>query len=183
MSADRDVLDWMVDHRSAALTDAMTVITTVGNTAGVALVTVVVALILVRRGHRHLGPGLVATVFTGWLVMNALKYAIRRTRPPVPERLVDISTYSFPSGHAMVSATFAAAVITLLVALDAFDSARKRTRAAAAVVTAATLLIGFSRVYLGAHWLSDVVVGWLLGALVGVAGIAVVSRLSGRAGR
>ncbi|WP_235579481.1 MULTISPECIES: phosphatase PAP2 family protein [unclassified Rhodococcus (in: high G+C Gram-positive bacteria)] len=178
---DQAVLDWMVDHRDPVVTDIVTVITTVGNTGGVALATIAVAVWFVTRGARPHALALVVTMLLGWGLMNALKYTFRRDRPPLPERLVDISTFSFPSGHAMMSAMFAAAVVC---ALARMDLPRKRTRAAAAVVTAASLLIGFSRVYLGAHWLTDVVAGWALGAAFGAAGIVLVLRLiSARAGR
>ncbi|MGB6180366.1 MAG: phosphatase PAP2 family protein [Rhodococcus sp. (in: high G+C Gram-positive bacteria)] len=171
---DQAVLDWMVEHRSPWATTLFTLITTVGSTVGVTLATVVVALLLARSGFRQQAIAMGLTLAIGWGLMNALKYAFRRERPPLPERLVELSSYAFPSGHAMMSAMFAAALVTVLVTIRV---APKRTRAAAAVVTAASLLIGLSRIYLGAHWFSDVVAGWTFGALFGVAGVLLSRKL------
>ncbi|WP_082895768.1 phosphatase PAP2 family protein [Rhodococcoides corynebacterioides] len=164
---DSAVLSWMVDHRTPWVTDVMTVVTTVGNTVGVAVLTVVLAAIAWRRGERRAALATLAVMLLGWGLMNGVKYAVRRARPPEPLRLVDLSTYSFPSGHAMMSAMVAAVVIVLILRGLLGDGARKRGRAAAAVVTAASLLIGVSRLYLGAHWCTDVLAGWALGALWG----------------
>lgn len=164
---DDAVLTWLVAHRTPWLTDVMTVVTTVGNTVGVAVLTVILAAVAWRRGERRAALATLAVMLLGWGLMNGVKYAVRRARPPVPERLVDLSTWSFPSGHAMMSAMAAAAVIVLVTRGLLGERARKRGRAAAAVVTAATLLIGFSRLYLGAHWCTDVLAGWALGALWG----------------
>ncbi len=174
---DAAVLTWMVDHRTPWVTDVMTVATTIGNTVGVAVLTVILAAIVWWRGERRAAPVTLVVMLLGWGLMNGIKYAVRRARPPVPERLVDLSTYSFPSGHAMMSAMVAAVAIVLVRRGllgrrsigdgPAGDGARRRGRAAAAVVTAASLLIGISRLYLGAHWCTDVLAGWALGALWG----------------
>ena len=97
---DTAVLTWMVDHRTPWVTDVMTVVTTVGNTVGVAVLTVILAAIAWRRGSRRAALATLAVMLLGWGLMNGIKYAVRRTRPPTPERLVDLSTWSFPSGHA-----------------------------------------------------------------------------------
>ncbi|MBT1191634.1 phosphatase PAP2 family protein [Rhodococcoides kroppenstedtii] len=173
---DTVVLTWMVDHRTPWVTDVMTVVTTVGNTVGVAVLTVILAAIAWRRGSRRAALATLAVMLLGWGLMNGIKYAVRRTRPPAPERLVDLSTWSFPSGHAMMSAMVAAVAIVLIFR-GLLGRARKRGRAAAAVLTAATLLIGFSRLYLGAHWCTDVLAGWVLGALWGT--LALRASLSG----
>ncbi|MDV7196996.1 phosphatase PAP2 family protein [Rhodococcus kroppenstedtii] len=175
---DTAVLTWMVDHRTPWVTDVMTVVTTVGNTVGVAVLTVILAAIVWRRGDRRAALATLAVMLLGWGLMNGIKYAVRRTRPPTPERLVDLSTWSFPSGHAMMSAMVAAVAI-VLIGRGLLGRARKRGRAAAAVLTAATLLIGFSRLYLGAHWCTDVLAGWVLGALWGT--LALRASLSGAA--
>ena len=103
---------------------------------------------------------------SGYIVMVLLKHAFGRERPPVGDRLLDIGTLSFPSGHAMLS------VIVLglsgYICYQLYPWVREN-RAVLAVVPVLILLIGLSRVYLGVHWLSDVLFGWVFGAFwVGV---------------
>jgi undecaprenyl-diphosphatase len=116
---------------------------------------------------------LVVTVIGASLLNNLVKFLVDRARPTVPVALSHPTGSSFPSGHAMASF-----VALGLVALLARWSTR---RPAAIAVTAAcavgVLLVGFSRMALGAHYLSDVLGAWLLGlawlvALVEIFGVA-----------
>ncbi len=82
-----------------------------------------------------------------------------RPRPPVAERLISVTGWSFPSGHATQSVAFWGMLVVVLCG--------GRTRAVRTVgwVVAAlvALAVGLSRIYLGVHWISDVTAGWLLG--------------------
>ena len=93
----------------------------------------------------------------GALVANlVLKYLFARTRPSIFTPLVVETSYSFPSGHAMVSSAFVGIGIILLW----------RTRLRIPVIVfgiIATFLIGLSRVYLGVHYPSDILAGWSVG--------------------
>ncbi|GGG22473.1 hypothetical protein GCM10007304_40360 [Rhodococcoides trifolii] len=170
---DRGVLNWVVDHRSPALTDVFTVITTAGNTAVMAVLTVVVAAALWRLRRRGDAAAVVIAVFASWLIMNAIKFVVRRQRPPQPERIVDIATYSFPSGHAMVSAAFVTAVFVLI----ATSGARRATVLLSGVLLGlVTVAIGVSRIYLAAHWFTDVFAGWALGVACSVLVMTAVRR-------
>lgn len=89
-----------------------------------------------------------------FLVNTALKLYYQRVRPNLWSLLVEESSYSFPSGHAMISMALALSLIVLL-----FYS---RLRWPAILIgTGYVLLIGFSRLYLGVHYPSDIVGGWL----------------------
>ena len=101
-----------------------------------------------------------------------LKLLFRRARPEVFFGLTAPRTYSFPSGHSMLSACFFG-VLAALVTIRMASYARKLAVWAAA--TLATLLIGLSRVYLGVHYPSDVLAGyaaaviWVLSVRAGYA--------------
>lgn len=123
---------------------------------------------LLRRGERRLAWCVAGTALAGTALQQALKALVDRARP-VWEDPVDHAHYAaFPSGHAM-SALVAGALLLWLLRLH---GARPPWRWAAGAVAGVSVVgVGFTRVYLGVHWLSDVVGGWLLGGAL-VAGAA-----------
>lgn len=111
-----------------------------------------VAFLALRRMHRAATFAGVAVVGSA-LLNAAAKHVFHRARPALWISIAPETTYSFPSGHAMGSATLAA-VVSVLV----WRSRRRYPVLAAAV--AFTLGVGLSRVYLGVHYPSDVLAGW-----------------------
>jgi undecaprenyl-diphosphatase len=150
---------WLSLHRSAAGVDAFRVATDVGSPAFALAVATVVCVVLYRR-RRLLDAALLPLVLGGAELLNlVLKLAFHRQRPEVA--FVHLGTYSFPSGHAMISTAAYGAFAYLL--WGRLGSGRVR----AAAVAATALLVGvisFSRLYLGEHYLSDVLAGIAGGA-------------------
>ena len=103
---------------------------------------------------------LLAALAGGALVSSGLKALFERPRPDVAEHLDRTFTSSFPSAHAMV-ATLAYLTLALLVVRLVRHRPLRRFVLLGALALA--LMIGASRVYLGVHWPSDVVAGWLAG--------------------
>jgi undecaprenyl-diphosphatase len=91
---------------------------------------------------------------------GGLKEYVKRARPPYHEA-AHASGYSFPSGHSM--AAFVAYGMLAYILIQLIHHRRSR-RAAVGVLAGLVLLIGFSRMFLGVHWLSDVVGGFAAGA-------------------
>lgn len=179
-AVDPAVLDWMVAHRGAALTIVARLVTDVGSPT----VTITGSVVAVgwwawRRDRRRALLG--AAGLVGLLVVDvATKSLVARPRPPLPFHAVVAHGYSFPSGHAMLSAGVALLVLWLLREhVVAMASAVLRTVLVGAVVLA-VVAVGLSRVVLAVHYPSDVLAGWALAVLV-VAVIALVDVL--RAGR
>ena len=115
-----------------------------------------------RRGLGTRALWAVITVLLGWGLSNLVKVLVGRARPVVQHAVDHAPGYSFPSGHA-TNTTIAA--IVLLVLLWPLLRHRGRT-VGVALAVAAVLLIGLDRVLLGAHYPSDVLGGYLLGAAV-----------------
>jgi undecaprenyl-diphosphatase len=136
------------------------VIADVGGTAGMAVLAALAALMLwARRRRREAVVVIVAAAGAGALV-EELKNVYDRARPPEATRLVIETNYSLPSGHALGSIV----VLGILapVAAVTLQGIAARTAVIAAAV-AAVATIGLCRLYLGAHWLTDVLDGWLVG--------------------
>lgn len=149
---------WLHERTSDPVVSLFKVVTLAGNGAVLVLVVTGIALLFWRRGWRNDSAALVFA-FSGAALLNAaLKLAFHRPRPEVA--VVQLDTYSFPSGHAAVSgATFATLAFLLC--------RRERRLPARAVISLGALLgialVGFSRLYLGVHYLSDVLAGVSLG--------------------
>ena len=134
------------------------------------LAAAIVAAIALLRARRALDATLVAVVFVGAEALNrVLKVAFHRPRPELG--LVQLDTYSYPSGHAMSAAAVYATIAYLLWQTTTSWRARAAiTLAAAAIIT----LVSFSRLYLGVHYLSDVLGGITAGATWAALSIALL---------
>ncbi|CCV10302.1 phosphatase PAP2 family protein [Mesorhizobium sp. STM 4661] len=142
------------------LEGAMRDITSLGSSSVLVLITaaVIVYLLLLRRWGTALLMFL--AVAGGQALSTLLKVGIDRPRPDLVSHLVNETSLSFPSGHAMLSAV---TYLTLgsLAARFLPDRTTKIFVLVLAVLT--TVLVGTSRVYLGVHWPSDVLAGWCAG--------------------
>ena len=176
---DAHVTRWFVEHRTSVLTAVMRAMTWLGSSAVIVPITVVGVGVLLTR-HRGRSAAYLAVAVAGASLLSTLaKHVIGRDRPPVPVRLAHVVSSSFPSGHAtQATATYAALAVVACVSIQ-----ERRARAAiwgAAIVAVA--LVGVSRVYLGVHWATDVVGGWILGACW-TAGLTTAFRPLGPDGR
>ena len=171
---DVDLANWLHAHAHGndLLRDALMGLTQLHSTPGVLGLTALAGWWLARRGARHWMLTLLVTV-PGGMVLNVLmKHTFERARPHFHEPILTLSTYSFPSGHTVAA--------TLLYGLLACYLVRHapRWRARAGWILLAclmVLLVAGSRLYLGAHYLSDVLAAmaegcaWLSICVTGVA--------------
>ncbi|WP_288412979.1 phosphatase PAP2 family protein [uncultured Sphingomonas sp.] len=137
-------------------------VTALGSTTVLTLVVVFVALLLASTGRWRTGVLVAAACASGSWANVLFKHAVARTRPDLVPHLMAETSNSFPSGHAANSAIVYLTLATLAWPLLRQPAARAFAMTAAALLVVA---IGMSRVYLGVHWPSDVLAGWLFGAL------------------
>ena len=166
---DDSVYRWVQAHR----TDIATSIAKGLNFIGSGIVTIplriLVALYLLVRKRRRAFATWIITWIVAEVGLTVAKAWYQRARPPYP--LVVPTGFSFPSGHAVATASIAVALV--LVTLPAGPRRRKWEFVAAA----AAFVMALSRVYLNAHWFSDVVAGTLLGTGVALGAAALVTEV------
>jgi membrane-associated phospholipid phosphatase len=159
---DRPLLDLAITLRSPVADTVVTAFTDVAGTIGMPIiaVTAIVVLAAVRRSWTPVI--LIAAAGGGSLLMTVVgKGIIARNRPPLSDAVPPFEySPSFPSGHTL-NAVAVIGIIAYLVVLR-----RRTTTARVAIIGAAALFalfVGLSRVFLGHHWFTDVLAGWLLG--------------------
>jgi undecaprenyl-diphosphatase len=130
-----------------------------GPTVLVVVVLAVVGFLLLQKMYRS-ALVVLATSTSGALVSAALKHAFMRPRPTIVPHLREVLSTSFPSGHAMESAIIYLTLGTMLMRL----ADRRATKVYCLVVAVVlTFLVGVSRVFLGVHYPTDVIGGWIIG--------------------
>jgi membrane-associated phospholipid phosphatase len=161
---------WTDDIRNGVFTAICTFLSVIGG----GLVTIplrfaVAAWLLFRRRFVAFSAFVLAWVASEAL-LTWLKIFFHRGRPPEP--LVTVNGFSFPSGHAVAGAALAVALV--LVAFPPGPERRKWER----VAMGFTFVMALSRVYLSAHWFSDVVTGVVLGAGIAIGAAALVTEVT-----
>jgi membrane-associated phospholipid phosphatase len=156
--ADPRILHDVLAYRSSVLTPMAKIVTTFG-TSPLAYAAVVVSGVTAVRSRRRAAPLVLGAVvlLSGQLVRLAINHGVARARPPEHLRLVHAAGYAFPSGHT-TTATLAYVIAAVLLTRS-WPSHRVAIFALAAIVSVA---VGLSRIYLGVHWPTDVLGGWLL---------------------
>ncbi|HEX6736823.1 MAG TPA: phosphatase PAP2 family protein [Vicinamibacteria bacterium] len=153
------------------LDDVFRISHALGNQRACMVLVLGVAFVHLLRGERREALTWIAVGLAVWASIELLKAWILRPRPELWPRLVTQGGSSFPSGHAVAGATF--------YPLLAWDLTRRRRSwfpAALALSVAVAFVVGFGRLYLGLHWPSDVLGGWLLGAALSTAAAAWLRR-------
>ena len=152
---------WLHGRATEPLTDVFRAITRLGNFITLFAVTLVAVVIFWRRRER-IDAAFVALAALGAQVLSTgMKLGFRRDRPFFPDPLATESTFSFPSGHALVSLAVYGSIALVLARRLSSHIERALLLGATALLVIA---IGFSRLYLGVHFLSDVLAGYAAGA-------------------
>jgi undecaprenyl-diphosphatase len=158
---DGDIERVVVAHRAGWTTATLKVLTWMGSSLVLWPLIGMVASVLVLSARRRREALFLIVALGGSVALSDLvKAIVDRPRPPAWVRLIEVSGSAYPSGHAMdAMSAFAALSVVLVV--------RRSMTGRVAVVGGAALailVVGWSRLYLGEHWLTDVLGGYLLGA-------------------
>ena len=178
---DLEVYQWLRERATLGGYAGWSVLTSLGNGPTLTVLGLGVALILGLRKRWIVLAGWAAALIGSGLLDGVLKLAIRRSRPETALDFLTHLSWSFPSGHSMASlVTYGMLAYLLVLAYPG------RTRLQLGVVVGFALLIlaiGFSRLYLGVHYFSDVLGGYSAGALwlsACMSGLEVARRMKGR---
>jgi undecaprenyl-diphosphatase len=155
-------------------------ITALGGFTVLSMISIGAAVALVAQRRIRQATVFGASVVIAQVVGEAVKQVADRPRPDVVSHLDLVYSSSFPSGHALMSP-----VVYLTLAGVLAASLRERSEKILLICSAAALvvLIGVSRVYLGVHWPTDVLGGWILGCLIAFCATWTIGRTPARADR
>jgi membrane-associated phospholipid phosphatase len=165
VALDGVVAAWLHSHATGFATDVLRAVTQLGGATVLLAVTIVAALVLLLKRRIAHAAFMGAALVGGEGLNMALKAAFERPRPSFSEPLATAAGYSFPSGHAMVALTVYGALAFVTATSVKSRRARVLIPVAAAVLA---LAVGFSRLYLGVHYVSDVLaaygagIAWLM---------------------
>ncbi len=158
---DHSIIEFLVPFREPALNGRLVDVTALGSgTVLTAIVVIFIVLMLISKERMAALYMLIASLGSAFLT-SGLKDLFGRDRPMIAEKLVHVAGYSYPSGHSL-----SASAIYLSFALLACRYFTKWSDRAVIFLLAVTLItaIGFSRVYLGVHYPTDVAAGLSIGA-------------------
>lgn len=153
---DLPLLTWIRDHQLAGLQRIMYIITVAGTWPVYIILLLLLALILLSKKQLRAWVILALNAGLTFAVNNLLKVILRRGRP-LDFFQISQGGSSYPSGHAMVAVAFY--LLAALMLAKAFP----RLKWLAAVIGVVSFLPGLSRLFMGVHYPTDVIMGWLLG--------------------
>lgn len=157
---DEAVMRFMATHRIPWLERSLLEITALGTGLVVLMIVGVAAIFLTLTKHKYSAALLLVATFGGVLFNGLLKLSFDRPRPKIFPWITPVMSSSFPSGHSMSAAIVYATVAYLAARLMVHRWARWLTMLSAVLLI---LLIGASRIYLGVHYPSDVLGGFVIG--------------------
>jgi phosphatidylglycerophosphatase B len=167
---DATIRSWVEAHQTPGLSAFFVLVTTAGATRTMYFLAVAASLYLWRRDNRYVAAGVLIAPALAVGVYETVKRLYGRARPPGLIRVPDAS-FSFPSAHA----TAAAAVCCTLAYVFWREGVLGRAGALVLAVLV-PLLVGMSRVYLDAHWATDVLGGWSAGLFIAALSAGLYNR-------
>lgn len=138
------------------------------------LILIAVACLIFIK-NRKIGANIAINLASVGLINHLLKEVVQRPRPPIELRMVEESSFSFPSGHAMASMAFYGLIIYYI-----YNYVKNKTikNVACTILSVLIFLVGVSRIYLGVHYASDVLEGFLMSIAYLIIYITIILKLT-----
>lgn len=155
-SIDTTVYNLIISTKSDVTTNVFKIITELGSTRFIVLLNIIIVIVSAILKNNKLLKITINSIISP-IVNNILKAIFRRPRPEESLRLVNETNFSFPSGHAMISIFF---YLTIIILIN--KSNFKCKNILNLILLLIIILIGISRIYLGVHYFSDVIGGYLI---------------------
>lgn len=173
LGIDTGVLQYLFSIRTPSLTDAMIALSAWNEWTILLPFTIIVAIVLCVWKRWFEALCIMLAVFGSGTMVFVIKQVVMRARPDIQFRAIEEIGYSFPSAHAALSLTLYGFLAYLL-------TTRTKRRSLQILIwggsIALSLAVGFSRLYLGVHYGSDVVAGYVIGGLFLWLGIRIATR-------
>ena len=145
------------------------IITYMGSTIPVIIITIILMMILNQKDRIILGSSMIITL----IINQIIKHLVQRPRPPIIERLVHQGGYSYPSGHSMMALCLYGVLIYFTI--NKIKS-KKRKILLVSILSIIILLIGISRIYVRVHYPSDVLAGYLITITILIINITLINN-------
>ena len=166
------IVEWLYTERSPVLLKTMMIVTGLGEGVVVIIITLGAAGVLWYLKRCPYAVGLLASVAGGTVAAQVIKLIVHRARPPIELHAIFETGYSFPSYHSV-----AAVALWGFLAIAAWRLGIRNRPLILASSISLILLIGFSRVYLGVHYPTDVLGGFVVGGIFAALGIWTVRKI------
>jgi undecaprenyl-diphosphatase len=162
---------------SKNIEEAVRDVTALGGTTLVIVVTLVAVLAFAFHKKRRHALVMAGAVLAAWGSSQVTKALYSRPRPDLVPHEAYVYSASFPSGHSTMST---ACFLTLAMLVSSLEPQRRSKALAYGLAGMVVVGVGFSRVYLGVHWPTDVLAGWCLGAAWALAGWLALRAMGGQ---
>ncbi|MGN0658257.1 MAG: phosphatase PAP2 family protein [Emergencia sp.] len=169
------VRHWIYARRTPLLNGFFTAVTYLGNWQTITLLAVV--LLAVPGSRKKIGLPFAVTSIASTLLYKLVKSAFQRPRPELAVRLIEQGGWSFPSGHSMNCIVCYGMLIYLI---RRYCPNRRLADFLTAALSLLIFLIGFSRIYVGVHFPTDVLAGWSLGLSFLTAAVIIFEKIRGK---
>lgn len=149
----------IISLKSNFFTDFFKVISFLASTRFIIFMNILLIIYMIVKKRKDLSIIVVSSISSG-VINNLVKFLVKRERP-VGIALIKETFYSFPSGHAMISLLFYGSVIYLLI-----KNKPKYYKVVSTILIVFIILVGISRIYLGVHFASDIIGGYLMSLII-----------------